>query len=258
MSKKENFARFGIFTKGAIYMLIGILTAYTAFSSGSGAKGGNSVLEYVASQPFGQILLGVMILGILAFVGWRLYLAIKNPEKEGDDKKDGIKRAAYFISALSYLALAVFGIQLLMSSGSGGGGNSWLSTILDSDWGKYLVIFVALCLVGKAIYEFYRAYSGKFTDKIRNAELDRKVQDYLIKMGKLGFTARGVVVGVIAFLFFKAAMSQNAGQAGGTKDAFQFIQEQGGTILMGVIAVGLAMYGIYLLASSRYRNMPVQ
>ncbi|MGB5982766.1 MAG: DUF1206 domain-containing protein [Nonlabens sp.] len=259
-SKKETFARFGIFTKGVVYVLIGGLTAYTAFSSGSGAKGSNSVLDYVVSQPFGQILLGLMVLGILAFTGWRFYLAIKNPEGGGeDDKKSAIKRAAYLLSALSYLTLAIYGIQLLLNSGSSGGSsNSWLSQLLSSDWGTYLVYFIALCLLGKAIYELYRAYSGKFTDKIRNAELDSDAQSFLIKAGKLGFTARGIVIGVIAYLFFKAAMNSNAGKAGGTKDAFQFISEQGGVVLMGVIAVGLSLYGIYLLASSRYRNIPVQ
>ena len=259
-SKKETFARFGIFTKGVVYLLIGGLTAYTAFNSGSGAKGGNGALEYVAGQPFGQILLGLMVLGILAFAGWRIYLAIKNPEGKGeDDKKSGIRRSAYAVSAASYILLAIYGIKLLMDSGSSGGSNkSWLSQLLSSDWGTYFVFFIALCLAGKAIYEFYRAYSGKFRDKIQNAELDSKAQSFLIKAGKLGFTARGIVIGVIAFLFFKAATSSNAGKAGGTKDAFQFISEQGGVWLMGVIAIGLAMYGVYLLASSRYRNMPVQ
>ena len=259
-SKKETFARFGIFTKGVVYLLIGGLTAYTAFSSGNGAKGGSGVLEYVASQPFGQILLGLMILGILAFTGWRFYLAIKNPEGAGeDDKKSTVRRIAYLASAVSYLLLAIFGINILLNSGSGGsGGSSWLSQLLSSDWGTYVVYFIALCLVGKAIYEIYRAYSGKFRDKIQNSELDSDAQSFLIKAGKLGFTARGIVVGVIAFLFFKAAMNSNASKAGGTKDAFQFISEQGGMILMGVIAVGLSLYGVYLLASSRYRNMPVQ
>ncbi len=244
-SKKETFARFGIFTKGVIYLMIGGLTAYTAFGSGGGAKGSDSMLKKVSSQPFGQILLGLMILGILAFVGWRLYLAIKNPNSEGDDKKDGLKRAGYAVSALSYLSLAVFGINLLINSGSssGGGGGSWLSKILDQSWGKYAVIFIALCILGKGIYELYRAYSGKFKDKIQNSELDSDAQSFLIKAGKLGFTARGIVFGIISYLFFRAAMSSSAGKAGGTKDAFQFIQEQGGTIMMGVIAVGLALYG---------------
>ncbi len=188
MNKKENFARFGIFTKGVVYLLIGGLTAYTAFSSGDGAEGSNGVLREIAQQPFGQILLGAMVLGILAFVGWRLFLAIKNPEGgDEDDKKAAVKRAAYFVSALSYLSLAIYGINILFSSKSGGS-SSWLSKILGNSWGVYLIIFVSLCLAGKAIYELYRAYSGKFTDKIQNSELDQKAQSFLIKAGKLGFT----------------------------------------------------------------------
>ncbi|MGB3590514.1 MAG: DUF1206 domain-containing protein [Nonlabens sp.] len=256
MSKKANLARFGIFTRGIVYTIVGGLTAYTAFSSGSGAKGSDGALKFVSSQPAGQILLGAVVLGLLAFVGWRLYLAFSNPEGDGDTKKEGVKRAAYFVSALSYLSLAVFGINLLLS-GSSSGGSSWLSKILDQSWGKYVVIFIALCLLGKAIYEIYRAWSGKFKEKIQNSEMDHKAQEFLIKSGKWGLTARGLVVGVISYLFLRAALSNQAGQAGGTKDAFKFIQEQGGMIAMGVVATGLILYGIYQIACSRYRNIPV-
>ncbi len=259
-SKKETFARFGIFTKGAVYLLVGGLTAYSAFQSGGGAKGSNDALQYISGQPFGQIILGLMTLGIFAFAAWRVYLAIKNPEGHGeDDKKSTVRRLAYVVSAIAYTALGVYGVNLLVNSSGSGGGNSWLGSLLQNDWGKYVVIFIALCLGGKAIYEFYRAFSGKFKDKVQNAELDRKAQKFLVKAGKWGFTARGVVIGVLAFLFAKAALSSSAGKAaGGTKNALQFISQEGGSIVMGIVAAGLTLYGIYLLASSRYRNMPIQ
>ncbi len=259
-SKKETFARFGIFTKGAVYLLVGGLTAYSAFESGGGAKGSNDALEYISGQPFGQIILGLMTLGIFAFAAWRVYLAIKNPEGRGeDDKKSTVRRLAYVVSAIAYATLGVYGVNLLMNSGGSNGGSSWLGSLLQKDWGMYVVLFIALCLAGKAIYEFYRAYSGKYKDKIQNAELDHKAQKFLIKAGKWGFTARGIVIGVLAFLFARAAMTSSAGKAsGGTKNALQFISQEGGTVVMGIIAAGLTLYGVYLLASSRYRNMPIQ
>ncbi|ARN77278.1 hypothetical protein BST97_04375 [Nonlabens spongiae] len=259
-SKKETFAKFGIFTKGAVYLLVGGLTAYSAFQSDGGATGSNDALQYISSQPFGQIILGLMTLGIFAFAAWRVYLAIKNPEGRGEsDKKSTVRRIAYAVSALGYSTLGIYGVNLLLNVGGSSGGGSWLGSLMQNDWGKYVVVFIALCLAGKAIYEFYRAFSGKFKDKVQNAELDRKAQEFLVKAGKWGFTARGVVIGVLAFLFAKAAMSSNASKAaGGTKNALQFISQEGGTIVMGIVAAGLTLYGVYLLASSRYRNMPIQ
>ena len=258
--KKEKFARVGIATKGVIYTLIGGLTAYAAFGSGNQIQDSGGVLKYIAQQSFGQILLIITTVGIIGYVFWRLYLAFKNPGQDSDsDAKSSVKRIGYFLSAVSYALLAYTSIEILMNSSGGGGGGkqSWIAKILQQSWGQYAVYAIALILLGKAGYELYRAYSGKFRDKIQNAELDSKAQSFLIKAGKVGFTARAVVFGVIAYLFFKAASQSNAQKAGGTEMAFSFLQEQGGQILLGVIAAGLACYGVYLLASSRYRNIPL-
>ena len=259
-SKKEKFARVGIATKGLIYVILGGLTAYAAFSSQESITASNGVLRYIAQQSFGQILLIITTIGIIGYVFWRLYLAIQNPENNSDsDAKSAVKRLGYFFSAVSYGLLAYTAIDILMNNSAGGSGKqSWIATILDQSWGVYLIYFIALILLGKALYELYRAYSGKFKEKIQNAELDRKAQSFLLKAGKVGFTARSIVFGIIAYTFFRAASSSNAQMAGGTKMAFAFLQEQGGQILLGIVAFGLALYGIYLLASSRYRNIPLQ
>ncbi|BAO56645.1 DUF1206 domain-containing protein [Nonlabens marinus] len=259
-SKKEKFARVGIATKGLIYVILGGLTAFAAFSSQESITASNGALKYIAGQSFGQILLIITTIGIIAYVMWRLYLAFQNPENRSDsDTKSAVKRLGYFFSAISYALLAYTAIEILLNNSTGGSGKqSWISTILDQSWGVYLIYFIALVLLGKALYELYRAYSGKFKSKIQNAELDRKAQSFLIKAGKVGFTARSIVFAIIAYTFFRAASATNAQMAGGTKMAFAFLQEQGGQILLAVIAFGLALYGVYLLASSRYRNIPIR
>ncbi|WP_164510897.1 DUF1206 domain-containing protein [Nonlabens xiamenensis] len=259
-SKKEKFARTGIATKGVIYLFIGGITAYAAFNSRQNITGSDGVLTYIAKQSFGQILLGLLTIGILGYVFWRLYLAFNDPEGNTDSsEKSAVKRLGYFLSAMSYAVLAYTAIEILLGSSDGGSGSSnWLSALLDQSWGVYVVYAIALALAGKGIYELYRAYSGKYKKRIQNAELDQKAQSFLTKAGKVGFTARGIVFGILAFLFAKAAYQSNAAMAGGTKKAFSFLQEQGGLVLLGIIAAGLALYGIYLLASSRYRNIPIQ
>ncbi|PRP66847.1 DUF1206 domain-containing protein [Nonlabens agnitus] len=259
-SKKETFARIGIATKGIIYTILGGLTAYAAFNSRKNLTSSDGALEYIASQSFGKILLIITIIGIAGYVFWRLYLVIKNPDGNSDSEaKSTVKRIGYFLSAVSYALLAYTAIEIILNSSQGGSGKQgWLSMTLDQSWGSILVYLIAFILFGKAIYELYRAYSDKFKKRIQNAELDHKAQSFLINAGKAGFTARAIVFGIIAFLFFKAASQSDAQMAGGTKQAFSFLQEQGGLILLGIVAFGLALYGIYLLASSRYRNIPIQ
>lgn len=258
-SKKEVLARVGIATKGIIYMLLGGITAFAAFNSRQNLTASNDTLKYIASQSFGQILLLLTIIGIAGYVFWRLYLTINNPDnKAGNDSKDIVKRIGYALSALSYTLLCYTGIELLLNnSQSGSSKQGWIATILQQPWGSIVVYFIALILLGKAVYELYRAYSGTFKKRIQNSELNQSSQSFLIKAGKAGFTARAIVFGIIAFLFYKAASQSNAQMAGGTKQAFSFLQDKGGLILLGVVALGLMLYGIYLIASSRYRNIPI-
>ena len=66
-----------------------------------------------------------------------------------------------------------------------------------------------------------------------------------------------IVVGIIGFLFMKAAIQANPNEAGGTEGAFSFIQSSSyGSILLGIIAIGLACYGVYMLIKARYKALP--
>ncbi len=257
--KKENFARFGIATKGVVYCLVGGLTIATAFS-GQGKKTGSSgALTSLADEPFGQILLGIIALGLIGFIFWQFYRAIADPEDKGDDKEGIVKRIAYALSGIFYSALAFTAIKLAIGSGSssGGGKESAVSTILSKPFGQVLVGILGAIFLGKAIYELYIAYSGKFKEKVQAAELDDKVEKIVLNTGYVGYTARGLVIGVISFLIFKAAFSANSSKAGGTKDAFSFIQNEFGTIVMAVIALGLFAYGIFMIVKARYKTLGI-
>lgn len=257
-SKKESFARAGIATKGLIYTLVGTLTAYAALGNGQSIKDSGGVLKFIVQQNFGQILLITTTVGIIGYVFWRTYQSFKMPNQNKNSKTAStFKRIGYFLSGLSYALLAYTAIEILLNTNSGSSKKGWIASILEQEWGIYLIYLIAILLVGKSVYEIYRAYSGKFKKKIQNAELDSSSQSILIKIGKLGITARAVVIGIIAFLFYKAAHQSNENMAGGTKMAFSYLQEQGGQLVLGIIALGLGLYGIYLLACSRYRNIPI-
>src|SRR5690606_29770259 len=99
-NKKEKIARFGIATKGAVYCLMGGLATMTAFNLGGKKAGVIGSLVYLSDQPFGQILLGGISLGLLGFVFWLFYVAVKDPENSRKGIKRVIKRVGYFVSAL--------------------------------------------------------------------------------------------------------------------------------------------------------------
>ena len=259
----EKLARFGMGAKGVTYIILGVLTAMTAFNEGGQKAGQGDALEFLYSQPFGKVLLAILAIGLIGYVIWRFVQAFRDPEDKGDDKTGIGKRIGCAISGILYGLLAYKAIQLLLSSGSsggssGGGSNQQMvGTLLEQPFGQFLVGAVALAVLGKGIYQIYRAYSGKFKEKIKSTGLDRRIQDLVMKAGRVGYTARGVVIGVIAYTLMRAAITANASQAEGTKGAFSFIQSSSyGSILLGIVAIGLACYGVFQIIKARYRVMP--
>ncbi|MDT0642677.1 DUF1206 domain-containing protein [Zunongwangia sp. F363] len=258
-SKKKNFARFGMAAKGAVYCLIGILTALAAFGQGGEKTGSKGALQYLAQQSYGQILLVIMGIGLLGYVFWRFYQSIGNPKGLHDDAKGYAKRAAYFISGLLYGGLAYYAFKLAFGSGSsssGGGSSSMMGSLMSGSNGDTIAIIIGIGMAIKAIYDIYRAYSGKFREEVEEAGMDEKEQKLLVNAGKFGHTARGLVFGLMAYLTLKSGLSSGSNVQTQT-DAFSYIQQEFGSIVLGIVAIGLAGYGVYMLIKAKYPSITV-
>lgn len=258
----RKIARIGMFAKGVVYVILGVLTAMYAFGSGGQKAGKDSALQFVYQQPFGKVLLALLAIGLICYVVWRFIQAFRDPENKGDDKSGIGTRIGYAASGVLYGVFAFEAIRMLFSNGSSGGGGDQKETIvsmlLGQPFGQILVGIVAVVFFGKAIYQIYRAVSGKFAKKVQDSELDHRVKDILRKAGYVGYIARGIVIGIIGYFFLRAAIEANPNEAGGTQQAFDFIQSSTawGTILLGIIAIGLACYGVFMFVKARYRVLP--
>ncbi|MTI20996.1 DUF1206 domain-containing protein [Fulvivirga sp. RKSG066] len=255
---KEKFARFGIGAKGFVYCLIGGLTAMTAFGLGGKKTGSGGALETLSGGTFGQILLILTAVGLVGFVFWRFYQAFADPEDKGNDAKGLARRFGYFSSGVFYCFLAFTTVKILLGSSSGGGSGSnetIVSTLLQETYGQILVGILGAIFAGKSIYQLYRALSGKFKDKVKESGLDQNTQKFVLNSGRVGYISRGIVIAIISFLTFRAAFTANSSSAGGTKQAFEFLQNEFGAITLGVIALGLFSYGVFMFIKARYREM---
>ena len=99
----ENFARFGIVSKGVVYCLIGILTAMAAFGLQGKKAGKTDAFNLIYEQPFGKILLLIVACGLLGYVTWRFFQAFRDIDHKGNDAKAKVVRIGYAISAVIYL-----------------------------------------------------------------------------------------------------------------------------------------------------------
>ena len=255
----EALARFGYITRGIVYAMIGILALLAAFGTGGKTTGTNGALRIIAKQPFGQILLALVAVGLLGYVLWRFVQAIKDPGDCGTHCKGLILRLGYAASGLFYLGIAFNAALLVLGNGSSSNTKTkqdWTAMLMQQPFGRWLVGLAGAIVIGIGFYKIYFASKVKFHKKHNLKELGAIQQKTLINISRFGIAARGVVFVMTGFFITEAAKSYNPQKVKGLDGALLTLARQPyGKVLLIIAALGLIAFSICSLLKVRYRNI---
>jgi hypothetical protein len=258
----ERIARFGYAAKGVVYLIVGVLAVPAVFGAANATLGIHGALHAILGGLFGALVLIVVGIGLGAYVFWRLIEAILDPEHNGTNAKGLIQRAVYAVSAAVFANLAFEAIELVIEWGSSANittnitAEDWTRFLLAQPLGRWLVASTGGISIGFGLYQFYTAYTAAFRDKFNVSELSRRQEVWLVYVGRFGYAARGIVFTIIGSFLILAALQSNAKQAGGLSDALLSLEQTSfGLGVLGVVALGLIAYGMYLVAEARYRRI---
>jgi hypothetical protein len=266
-SKNKNviikLARFGYITKGIVYCLVGILAALAAFGSGTTKNTDrNGVINLIMEQPFGQILLGIISIGLLGYVMWRVIETVKDPHDHGKGAKGLITSAGYAISAIVYAGLSFYVFRLLLtgerSNNNGDTQRTIVQKVLDFPFGEWIVGIIAVIIFLRGFQQIYKGLSGKYRKDLREDKINPDFKELVVRSGAVGSIARGAVWGVIAFFFLNAAMNGNSNEIGGTRNALNFLASDFGPWVLGFIALGLICYGVFKILQGLYLRINLE
>ncbi|WP_013323071.1 DUF1206 domain-containing protein [Gloeothece verrucosa] len=260
----EKLVRGGYLAKGIIYGLIGILAILAAFNSGGKTTDAKGVLNTIAGQPFGKFLLILLAIGLIGYALWRFLQVALDPEQENRDKKANsiLHRLSYGLSGLIYAGLGIQAIRLVANAANQSSGNKravdTTARLLSQPYGQWLVGVIGAIIIGMGFYQFYRAYKAKFRYKLDLRPLRPQQQKWVIRIGQMGMSARGIVFMIIGFFLIQAARQYDPQQAKGLDGALQTLAQQPfGKVVLGLVALGLVAYGSYAIIQSRYRRIGV-
>lgn len=255
----ERLARFGYVSKGVVYGIVGLLAAQAAFGAGGRTTDTKGALQEIVAQPFGRILLSIVAVGLIGYVLWRFVQAIKDPENKGTDAKGIAQRLGYAINGLIYSGLAFSAVGIVLGSSNGGNNDStedWTGFLLEQPFGQLLVAIVGVFIFGVGFYQFYKAFTAKFHQKLNLINLSDTEKKWVIGISRFGLAARGIVFCVIGFFLIQAARQSDASKARGLGQALQALAEQPyGPWILGSVAFGLIAYGIYMVIQARYHRV---
>ncbi len=253
----DTLARVGYSAKALIYFTIAGLALAEALNWSSSEPDAQSTLDVLARQPFGWAILAVLLVGILCYVGWRLISAFSPSPQDESGAKALVKRIGYFCSGLAYAGLAWAAGSKLMGQGGGSGGGSGTQeaadTAMNQPLGEWAVIAAGLVIVGVAGRFFYQSFAAKYREKFTVTDGSAAVRKWVDRLARFGIAARGVVFLLIGGFLIMAGWNSNAGAAKGSGQALEALEQQPyGVWLLGVMAFGLAAYGVYCAARARY------
>ena len=258
----ERLARFGYAAKGVVYGIVGLLAAQAAFGSGGQTTDTKGALSAIVTQPFGKFLLSIVAIGLIGYSLWRFIQAIKDPEHKGTKPKGLAQRIGYAANGFIYGSLALSAIKIVIGSGSGGNSNStqdWTGKLLSQPFGQWLVGTIGAGVIGLGFYQFYKAYKAKFRKEMNLSQVSDVQQNWIIAIGRFGLAARGVVFCIVGFFLIQAARQYDVREVRGLGEALQVLQQQPyGPWLLGIVALGLVAYGLYMIIQGRYRYLNTQ
>jgi hypothetical protein len=253
-----RFARFGYAAKGVVYVVAGGLSARAAFGLGGATTDSRGALQTILTEPFGKLMLVLIGVGLIGYVLLRLVQALMDPEQKGSDAKGIVTRIGYLLSGLVYAGLAWTALQLASATGGTGGNQTQRSVarLLALPLGRWLIGIAGLIVIGSGLYQLYNAYRTNFSEHFKWNEMNATERTWTVRLGRFGLAAHGIVQGLIGLFLIQAALvfdSRKAQDAGGALQSLA--QPPFGLWAVAVVAVGLAAYGVYMLAAARYSRI---
>jgi hypothetical protein len=253
-------AHVGFAAKGVVYLIIGALALQAALGHGGQTTDAGGALRTVLRHPYGWLLLVVIAVGLTGYAIWRFVQAALDPEGAGTHEKRFVKRAGYAISGLLHAALALQAARLAFGLSGAGGGDSapqdWTALVLAQPMGRWIVVAAGLGIAAFGFTEIVRAYRIDLPKQLDLSRLGDSARHWVVRFGRIGMAARGLVFGVIGAFLVRAAASYDSSEARGLGGALRSLHEQPyGPWLLAVVATGLMAFGLFELVQARYRRI---
>lgn len=246
-------ARAGFVVSGVLHLLIAFIALRVVAGGASGQKADQSgALGLLAQHTAGRAVLWLGVVGFVGLAVWQVaeiafgYTGTDAADKAGTRVKLGAK-------ALVYLALASTTYSFAHGRGTSSSTQSAdiTRTLLQHTGGRLLVVVLGLVVAGVGVYHGYKGVTHTYRE-----DLVGHPGDVVDTLATAGYVAKGVALLVVGGLFVAAGAHRRASGATGLDGALKALHGQPfGAVLLTVVAIGLAAYGLYSIARARYARL---
>ena len=251
----DRINRFGLLAFGLVHLVLGWLAVQLAFGDRGGSTSTSGAVQELAQQPFGSVLVWLVAIGMVLYSVVQLVEAAIG-RRDDDGTKRTLKRAVSAGKAVVYGVIAFSALKVAIGQGSGGGEqgtDSMTGKLMDLPGGQVLVGLVGLGIVATGGALVVKGVTDRFLDDIKGSGQRGGAGTAYTWAGRIGYTAKGISIGLVGLLFCYAAVTHDPDKSGGLDQALTEVLDQPfGPVLLVVLGLGIASFGGFCFAWARH------
>ena len=259
----EKVFQFGWIAKAIVYIVMGVAAIQIArqdSAADSEASPEGSVAA-IADAPLGRLLLGVLAVGLVLYVVWRIVSVVII---RGNGAKEWGDRVGYSFSAIFYVLLAYTAGKAAVTGIDPEEPNtveSLSKSVMEMSGGRLMVGAAGVVLIVIGLYfAIHKGIQRSFTEELdgvqpRLAHNDAR-RTALVIAGVFGWIGRGVVTVLVGYFVLRSAIRFDSNDARGFDQSLRQVAGTTlGTSVVFACAVGLLAYGVFCFASYRFQSL---
>lgn len=252
----EPLAKVGFVARGVVYILIGVLALDIALGKPAPEADRTGALQAVATQPFGKLILWLLVIGFAAMALWRFaqaYYGVRSRGHRGGPEAQaaarGVLYTVFFIGTLRY----VLGLPAPHSTNQQA--RDFTTTAMAHGYGRAVILLVGVVIAVVGLVMIRIGVTKSFVKDLQLSRASRRTRREVELLGTVGNVARGLVFTGVGAFMIDAAATFDANKAKGIDATLRsFAHTPVGPLLLVIVAIGLALFGVYSLAEARWHR----
>lgn len=261
-----KIGRAGWFAKGVVYLIAGVLAVLVALrasgwsessTTGNQEASPTGAIKTVAGSGAGTVLLLLLAIGMLIYAAWRVVSAFM---PGGSDADARLHRIGYIVSAIAYTSFALSAFALARHASSDENGNRKVtditSSVMSNTAGRWLIGLVGAIVVAVGVYRLSKGIKVDVDDELDLSGMSPARMQWSKVLGAIGEFGRGIGIGLVGFFMLRAAITYDVNEATGLDGALRRLATSSwGVVVVFVVGIGFAAYGIFCLATFTRRRL---
>jgi hypothetical protein len=262
-----KIGRAGWCAKGVVYLIAGFLALSVAAKAsawsdttsvtGNQEASPTGAIKTVAGSPGGTVLLWLLAIGMLLYAAWRVVSALL---PGGTDAKALVHRIGYAVSAVIYTTFALTAIALARHAPEAQDGNKKVTdisaSIMEHTAGRLALAAVGVIVIAVGLYRISKGVTMDVNDELDLSAMSSTRVTWTQRLGAIGEIGRGIGIGLVGFFLLRSALTYDANEATGLDGALRRLAtESWGVVVVVVVGIGFAAYGIFCLATFTHRRL---